>query len=458
MLANTANITDRNIFSILLPPIKAQFGLSDSSLAVLHGLPFYLVYVLLGLPVAVLVDRSNRRNIIAAALLVFSAMIVFCGLAGSFLTLFIARMGVAVGESGCSAPSQSLISDICPPAERGRGMSVYAVGMNLGILFGMLLGGWVSQYWGWHVALIVAGGPGVIIALVIFFTMREPPRGRFEPRQFQSTPRGFVPVLRIFAGRPACRHSVIAAILVNIAAAPFFNWTPSYLSRSFGLSSAQIGTVLALSFGLFGGISAFVYGSIYDRARRKDVIWQTRLPALCCIVTIPFVVALYATSHVQIAIAMILVPTFLFSGFTGPLYVLVHSLVLPEMRATASALLLALTMIIGQAIGVQFSAVLSDWFAPWAGQDSLRYAMLLMVIFVPWATLHFWLAGKALQQDISSQAGETGAPQLKSVRLGERQAVLLHGISLTHGAASATVTGLSGSRERQCGDCLTALC
>jgi predicted MFS family arabinose efflux permease len=416
MLANTANIIDRNIFSILLQPIKAEFGLSDSTLGLLHGLPFYLVYVLLGLPVAVLADRSNRRNIIAAALLIFSGMTLFCGLASSFLQLFIARMGVAVGESGCSAPAQSLISDICPPAERGRGMSVYAVGMNLGILFGMLLGGWVSQYWGWHAALIVAGGPGVVISLVIFITLREPKRGQFDERAVRPTSVGFVPVLRLFSSEPACRHIVFAFILLNISAAAFFNWTPSYFARSFSMSPGQLGTMLAVSFGLFGGMSALAYGSLYDRVRKKDALWQTKLPSVCCLAAMPFVAVLYSTSQMHVAILMLLVPTFLFSGFTGPVYALIHSLVHAEMRATASAILLALSMIIGQGVGVQFVGLLSDWFRPWAGEESLRYALLTVVIFIPWAAIHFWLSGKALKEDGSSVARDRISVQLKSIR------------------------------------------
>jgi predicted MFS family arabinose efflux permease len=400
-LANTANLCDRNIFSVLLQPIKREFMLSDSALALLTGLPFAALYLSCGIPLALLADRSNRRNLIATALLAFSAMTVVCAGAVSFAQLFLARMGVAIGEAGCTPTASSMISDLCPPTYRARGMSVYAIGANLGLLSGMLLGGWISQYWGWRAALWAAGVPGLIIAALFFLTVREPARGRFDSPS-SATERSSLPeVFRCILARPSLRQLVIGSALVAIPTFGLMNWGAPYLARSFEMKPATIGTVLAVVLGVLSGFGVYGYAALFDRLKVANLQWQARLPALGCIGVFPIMVALYLAPTASVAVALMVLPAAFLMAWTPAVFAVAHDLVRPSMRSTISAIILTLMVFVGQGIGGQLVGVLSDLFAHWgAGRESLRYALLSISSFMPVAGFCFWLAGRSLLTDL----------------------------------------------------------
>lgn len=187
MLGYTANYVDRQILAILLEPIKQDLGVSDTQLGFLSGITFAIFYATLGVPIAMLADRTNRRNIVAAAIAIFSTMTVVCGFVTSFVQLALARIGVGIGEAGSSPPSHSMISDMFPPEKRASAMGVYSLGINIGILVGFLVGGWVSQWYGWRAAFFVVGAPGILIALLIRFTLKEPERGHADGISAQAT-------------------------------------------------------------------------------------------------------------------------------------------------------------------------------------------------------------------------------------------------------------------------------
>ena len=180
VLVFTSSHVDRQITGILLQPIKQDLGASDTAMGFLVGLTFALFYATLGMPIAMLADRSNRRNIIAASVAIWSVMAVLCGMAQNFLQLALARIGVGVGEAGSNPPSHSIISDLFPISERGTAMSIFAMGVNLGLLIAYLGGGWMSQYWGWRATFFVVGVPGLVLALLVRLTLAEPKRGASE--------------------------------------------------------------------------------------------------------------------------------------------------------------------------------------------------------------------------------------------------------------------------------------
>jgi predicted MFS family arabinose efflux permease len=401
MLANTANLCDRNIFSILLQPIKREFGLSDSALALLTGLPFAALYLSCGIPLALLADRSSRRNLIATALLVFSAMTVLCAGATSFAQLFLARMGVAIGEAGCTPTASSMISDLCPSPYRARGMSVYAIGANLGLLLGMLLGGWISQYWGWRAALLAAGVPGLIIASLFFFTVQEPVRGRFDSPA-AATERSSLPeVLRWILARPSLQHLVTGSAVIAIPTFGLMNWGAAYLARSFEMKPATIGTVLAVVLGVLSGIGVYVYAALFDRLKAANLRWQANLPAIGCVGVFPVTLGLYVAPNAPAAVALMVLPAIFLMAWTPAVFAVAHDLVRPTMRSTISAIILTLMVFVGQGVGSQLVGALSDLYAHWgAGKESLRYALLTTTVFMPVAGVYFWLAGRSLASDV----------------------------------------------------------
>jgi predicted MFS family arabinose efflux permease len=400
-LANTANLCDRNIFSVLLQPIKREFRLSDSALALLTGLPFAALYLSCGIPLALLADRSSRRNIIATALLGFSAMTVVCAGAATFAQLFLARMGVAIGEAGCTPTASSMISDLCPPTYRARGMSVYAIGANLGLLAGMLLGGWISQYWGWRAALLAAGVPGLIIAALFFLTVREPARGRFD-NPTSATERSSLPeVVRCILARPSLRHLVTGSAVIAIPTFGLMNWSAAYLARSFDMKPAAIGTVLAVVLGVLSGIGVYGYAALFDRLKAANLEWQARLPALGCVGVFPVTLALYLAPTASAAVALMVLPAVFLMAWTPAVFAVAHDLVRPSMRSTISAIILTLMVFVGQGVGGQLVGALSDLFAHWgAGKESLRYALLSISPFMPVAGLCFWLSSRSLIRDL----------------------------------------------------------
>jgi len=180
LLVFTSSHVDRQILAILLQPIKQELLLSDTQLGFLSGVAFAIFYATLGIPMAMWADRGNRRNLIAAALSVWSGMTVLCGVATTFWQLALARIGVGVGEAGSSPPSHSIIADMYPPAERATAMSIFSLGVNFGLMLGFLFGGWINQWYGWRAAFFVAGAPGLLLALIVRVTLREPPRGYAE--------------------------------------------------------------------------------------------------------------------------------------------------------------------------------------------------------------------------------------------------------------------------------------
>ena len=297
MMAYTANYVDRQILAILMQPIKLELGLSDTQLGFLSGLTFAIFYATLGVPIAMWADRSNRRNIVALALTIFSGMTVVCGFVTSFAQLALARIGVGVGEAGSSPPSHSMIADMFPPEKRASAMGVYSLGINLGILIGFLVGGWVSQWYGWRVAFFLVGAPGLIIALLVRFTLKEPSRGAADGL----TEQGGMPapavgaVFRLLWSQKSFRHLSFATALAALGGYAGVNWLPAFLARSFQMSGGEIGTWLALIIGISGGAGTFLTGYLADRFGKRDVRWNLWVVAIILSVCFPFSVAMYTS-------------------------------------------------------------------------------------------------------------------------------------------------------------------
>ncbi|MBT3563570.1 MAG: MFS transporter, partial [Gammaproteobacteria bacterium] len=255
VLVFTSSHVDRQIMGILLEPIKHDLGASDTQMGFLIGLTFALFYATLGMPIAMLADRGNRRNIIALAITIWSGMTAVCGFAQSFLQLVVARIGVGIGEAGSSPPSHSMISDMFPLKQRGTAMGIYAIGVNLGLLIAYLAGGWMSENWGWRTTFIVVGLPGLAIALLVRFTVAEPERGGSDQLdglapKAQAPAPPFLSVVKYMWSTPATRHAVFGSSLAGFVGYGMVLWLPAFFVRSHGLSQTEVGFTLALMSGV----------------------------------------------------------------------------------------------------------------------------------------------------------------------------------------------------------------
>ena len=399
----TFNFIDRQLLSILQESIKADLLLSDQQLGLLTGIAFAMFYVTAGIPIARWADRGNRRNIVALAIGVWSFMTAISGLVQNYVQLLMARMGVGVGEAGGSPPAHSIISDIFPPERRASALAFYSMGVNIGILFGFLAGGWLNEIFDWRTAFFVVGAPGLIIALIVRYTLREPIRGLSEQRQVETQTVPFSNVLNLLMSRPAFKHMAFGAALNAFAGYSTSSWTASFMIRSHGMSTGELGTWLAMIMGFGGAVGVFAGGVIAERLARKDVRWYMWLPALTGLICVPFMVANYMVAGAYTALIVSIIPGILFNVYLGNTLAMTHGLVGLRMRALASAILFFILNLIGLGLGPWAIGLLSDQLAPTLGQESLRHAMLyLLPAMMTWSVIPFYLASRTLKEDLAN--------------------------------------------------------
>jgi MFS family permease len=401
---------DRQIMAILLEPIKIELGASDTQMGFLVGLTFAIFYATLGMPIAMLADRTNRRNIITAAISIWSAMTVLCGYAGSFFQLALARIGVGVGEAGSTPPSHSIIADLFPPESRGTAMGVFALGVNIGLLIAYLAGGWLSENYGWRMTFVIVGLPGLLIAAILFLTVKEPRRGgadistATQPAADTSAP-GFGAVARHMWHVRSIRHLCIGSALAGFIGYGFVLWMPSFLVRSHGLSPTEVGLILALMSGVIGSMGTFTAGKLTDVLARRDVRWRTWVVAMGKGGYVPFLAAALWVDDLTTALVLYVVPAFFGGFYLAPTFSMIQSLVSLRMRALASSITLFVLNIIGMGFGPQLVGILSDYFAPEYGQHSLRMALVVLSFLNLWCAYHYYTAGRTLSADMAAQSG-----------------------------------------------------
>ena len=359
-LVYVANFVDRQILSILLPSIQAEIGASDTQLGFLTGFAFAIFYTTFGLPIARWADRGNRSSIIAAGLALWSLMTAACGLAQSFWQLAIARVGVGVGEAAGSPPAHSLISDYFPPASRATAFSVYNFGIPVGVMLGYLAGGWIDEYFDWRVAFFVAGVPGLLLALVLRTTVREPVRGHSETQAVDAGDHSFADTARHLM---RVRTFVLLAFgggFSAFASYGFGAWVPTFLKRIHAMGSGEIGTWIGLESGIGGVLGMLGTGLLADRLARRDARWPLWIAAASIALYVPFSAVFLLAEDPVLGLAAYFVPCALGSVYLAPLLVVIHSLVPLRMRAVASAVALFFMNLIGMGLGPQAVGLISD--------------------------------------------------------------------------------------------------
>jgi MFS family permease len=405
----TFNFIDRQILSILLEPIKLELELSDTQLGFLTGFAFALFYATLGIPIARWADAHNRRNLISASLAVWSAMTALSGVAQNFGQLLVARIGVGVGEAGCSPPAHAILSDYYPPNQRATALGIYSLGIPVGILFGFLAGGWINEFFGWRVAFFVVGVPGLILALVVRFTVTEPTRGMSEGRSAATDQPGIIETFRYLWRKRSFRHLAFGGALTAFVGYGVVSWLPSFMMRSHGMDTGEIGTYLGLILGIPGGIGIALGGYLADRFGGRDPRWYLWIAAVALLAGVPFSVGVYLSAGPYAALGFLILPVALGNFYQATTFSQTQGLVSLRMRSVAAAVLLFILNIIGLGFGPQAVGLLSDALAPEFGQESLRYSLLVCGLVNIWAALHFYLGGKYLGADLQATADEARA-------------------------------------------------
>jgi MFS family permease len=398
------NFIDRQLLVILQESIKKELHLSDTQLGLLSGFTFAIFYVTLGVPIARFADKGNRRNVVALSLGLWSLMTACSGLVRNFVQLLLARIGVGVGEAGGSPPAHAMISDYFPPGKRATALSTYSTGIYIGMLVGFLMGGYLNQYLGWRTAFIVLGLPGVVFSILFYITVKEPRRGAMDSETGNPvmTP-AFRQVLMLLYRRKTFVYLALATGLHVFCIYGLVNWSSSFLSRLHGMKTADIGVVLGLIFGFGGVIGTFAGGFLTDRFGRLDKQWYLKIPAIAIILSILFVAGALFLKSTNASIACLGMSVLLHSMYLGPSIAVVHSLVPATMRALASAILFLVLNLLGLGLGPLVIGIISDSLAPRLGQESLRWAMsIILIISAVSASLFFVAAGK-LNNDLESR-------------------------------------------------------
>ena len=395
------NFVDRQILSILLPAIRDEFQVGDTVLGLLAGTAFALFYVVLSVPIAQLADRVNRRNLIAVAVALWSGMTALSGLAANIWQLGLARIGVGIGEAGCSPPAHSMIADFYPPERRSTAMGFYTLGISVGIMLAYLAGGWVAQNIGWREAFFIVGVPGLLLALIVRITVPEPQRGASEQRQDSGRQPQLIVVAQFLLARRSFLYMAIAAGLSAFVGYSIINFMPSFVVRSFGMELAALGFWLGIIYGVAGGFGFFMGGYLADHIGRSGHRRAMSFIALAMFVTVFFNVAVFLSSSVLWCLALFVIPSVTSNVYLAPVLSQTQSLVSLRMRAVASSLLLLVINIIGLAMGPPITGLISDALEPSYGSESMRYSLLIVSsVLLPLAAWCYYQAGTTIEHDL----------------------------------------------------------
>jgi MFS family permease len=395
------NFVDRQLLVILQESIKKELHLSDTQLGLLSGFTFAIFYVTLGIPIASVADKRNRRNIVAMSLSLWSIMTALSGRARNFIQLLLARIGVGVGEAGGSPPAHAMISDYFPPEKRSTALSVYSTGIYIGILIGFLMGGYLNQHLGWRTAFLVLGIPGVIFSLLFLATVKEPRRGATDAQAaLLNKPHGLVEVIRFLFSTKTFVWLALATGLHVFCIYGLVNWAPSFLARLHGMKSSEIGVLLGLILGIGGAIGTYAGGWLTDYFGKKDKSWYLKIPAYAIIASIFFAAGALFLQNNFLSVFCLGFCVSLHSMYLGPSIAVVHSLVPASMRALASAILFLILNLIGLGFGPLVVGMISDWLATQLGVESLRWAMSIIILVSIASSALFFKSAKKWMVDL----------------------------------------------------------
>ena len=396
------NIADRFSISTLIEPIRLELHLSDSGVAFLTGVALALFYVTVGIPIAALADRANRRNILAVAIAVWSGMTALCGLAQNYWQLLLARFAVGIGEAGGTPPSTSILADKFPASRRPMALTIFALGACIGAWLGSSVAGAAAERSGWRAAFLVLGIPGLVVAVVVWLTVREPSRGELDAPSTRPPRSTLAASLRFIASQRSAVHLLAGGSIATLWSWGLMWWTPTFLQRSHHMTVGQAGALLGpmhLIAGTAGTLLAA--GWLMGRRAAADPRRVARLLGwVTALTTIPSLFVYWVDSERAATMLLwVFVPAVYF--YIGPILGLLQNVIPAHMRATACAVLLFTANVANLVIAPQVIGWLSDWFAGsfGAGQESLRWALLLLAPTGFWAAWHLWTSAATIRED-----------------------------------------------------------
>jgi len=407
-LGYVINTMDRSqILAASLQAIKKEFGASDTQMGILTGVPFAVFYSVMGIPIAAWADRSSRRTVLALAVGSWSAMTGIFGLAVNYAMLFAARVGTAVGEAGGSPPSHSLISDYFPKSTRGTAFAVYALGVPIGSSIGAAVGGWGNQHLGWRNTFILAAAPGLVLAILMWLTVKEPPRGLADGVSRAAGERAPVPgmfeVLRTLWQKRSFRHLTLAAALHSVVWYASSGFNNAFLQRSHQMTAGEAGYLISV-LSLIAGGGTFLGGLAADRVslRMNDRRWYLWVPGIATLLCVPFQFLTYLSADRAVYLPSFVGLMFMAAMFFGPSFAMTQALATLRMRSVATSLLLFIQTLIGYGLGPSVTGYISDMLKASYQQDSLRYALVIIGVVNIWAAVHYYLSSRTVREDLAA--------------------------------------------------------
>ena len=403
-LVYAVNIADRFVISALIEPIKHELHLSDTAVGFLTGTALAIFYTGMGIPLGFIADRVDRRKLIALSLAIWSLMTALSGMAASFVQLLLSRIGVGTGEAGGTPASQSYLSDVFPRSHLVLANTVYTLGAAAGSMLGATAGGSIADAFGWRAAFLALGIPGIGLALIVRFTLREAPRAGGSTASGRDT--SLVETLRFIRGQRSLLHALAAATVVTYWSWGLLWWTPAFLSRTHHLTTGEAGGLVGSISGVAGAAGVIGGGLIIHFLARRDPRWQVWVVAAATLVGTLASAMVYAAHSLRAAT----VGLWLFVPFAylylGPIFSVIQGLVRPRMRGLTCALLLFGANVANLALAPQLIGILSDLLEPRTGTESLRWALLINVVTGFWAAYHFWAAARSMPADLERAEAE----------------------------------------------------
>ncbi|MEM5517041.1 MFS transporter [Henriciella sp. AS95] len=451
------NFIDRTIINILTEPIKLEFGVEDWQMGLLGGPAFAFLYTFLGIPLARAAERYNRVLIIVISVALWSFFTAICGFAMSFFMLFLFRVGVSIGEAGCTPPAQSIIADYYTPKSRATAVSIYALGVPLGGMLASFFGGqiaglsgadfgaWIgsiglgglfsgvdwSNVSGWRIAFVVVGAPGLLIALLVKLTVKEPPRGYTDPQKLQNLGKAsFGEALKVLMSKPTYWHIVAGATLASFVGYGVTQFTTSFLIRTHELTIQTASVLFGIVIGLMAAIGVFLSGFLADKLSMRHPTALSWLPAIGMGLSVPLYAMGYLADNLWIAMPPLMAAATLHYFYLGPMYAIAGGVVDSRMRATSVAITLFVVNLLGYGLGPPLIGILSTFFKTMfingagigltleackdlttlveneaaacksADARGLQWSIIVFICGYGWAALHYLLAGRTLQRDM----------------------------------------------------------
>lgn len=396
IVVNVMSQLDRQIMSVLIGPIRTDLGLSDTQSGLVIGAAFSVFYTIAGIPLGRLADLANRRNVIVTVLTFWSLMTAACGFARGYWTLFAARVGVGIGEAGCAPAAQSILADSFPAERVGRALSSYQMAIPIGILVGLAGGGWLSDHFDWRQVFMIIGLPGIAVAAIAFFVIREPARNLAEPVE------PLRQVVSELLALPTLRQHFLALSIQTLTLAATASFNVEFMRRVHDMSGTQAGLTIGLITGIAGGFGTYLGGFLGDRLSIQDPRWRIGCLGVGALSSIPFTVFAYLTNDLMLSLVGLTLGVIGSYMYAGAGHAVAQSLVSQRRRATAAATALFAMNLFGYGGGPVVTGVISDAFG---GEESIRFALAWMQAFLLWAAFHYYRATRTYRADLAATRG-----------------------------------------------------